>query len=51
MNSERPQVAPLLAQLSVQIPSEKSQGGEQRPQRGTLFTRMTKIADETTDDD
>ena len=51
MNSDGPHVAPLLAQLSVQIPSEKSQGGEQRSQRVTLFTRMTKIANETTDDD
>ena len=51
MYSDQPHAAPLLAQLSVQIPFEKPQGGEQKPHRRTLFTRMTKIARETTDDD
>ena len=51
MKSDRRNVAPLLAQLSVQIPAEKSQGGELRPQRDTLHTRITKILHETTDDD
>ena len=51
MKSDRTHAVPLLAQLSVRIPAEKSQAGEQRPQRDTLYTRITKIARETTDDD
>ena len=48
MKTDRLRVEPLLAQLSVQIPPEKPQDGEQRPPRDTLHTR---VARETTDDD
>ena len=34
MKTDRLRVEPLLAQLSVQIPPEKPQDGEQRPPRG-----------------
>ena len=47
MKTDRPRVEPLLAQLSVKIPSEKPQNGEQRPPRDTLHTL---VARETTDD-
>ena len=47
MKTDRLRVEPLLAQLSVKIPSEKPQNGEQRPPRDTLHTR---VARETTDD-
>ena len=39
---------PLLAQLSVKLPSVKSQDQDTRPHRDT---RCTQVANETTDDD
>ena len=47
MKTDRLRVEPLLAQLSVEIPPEKPQNGEQRPPRDTLHTM---VARETTDD-
>ena len=47
MKTDRSLAVPLLAQLSVKIPSEKPQDGEKRPQRETMHTR---VAHETTDE-
>ena len=47
MRTDRPVAVPLLAQLSVRIPSEKPQDGEKPPQRET---RYTLVAHETTDE-
>ena len=48
MKTDPPLAVPLLAQLSVTIPSEKAQDREKRPHRET---RHTLVANETTDDD
>ena len=47
MKTDRLRLGPLLAQLSVKIPSEKPPDGEKRPPRDTLHTL---VARETTDD-
>ena len=47
MRTDRPLVVPLLAQLSVTIPSQNPQNREKPPYRETLFTR---VAHETTDE-
>ena len=47
MRTDRPVAVPLLAQLSVRIPSEKPQDREKPPQRET---RYTLVAHETTDE-
>ena len=48
MKTSQPTVPPLLAQLSVKLPSAKSQGQDTRLSRDT---RCTLVANETTDDD
>ena len=48
MKTSQPLAVPLLAQLSVKLPSVKSQDKETRPHRDT---RCTLVANETTDDD
>ena len=47
MKTDLPLAVPLLAQLSVKIPSEKPQDRETRPNRETMHTR---VAHETTDE-
>ena len=48
MKTDRALTAPLLARLSVELPSEKPPEKDQPRQRDTKYTR---VSHETTDDD